>query len=83
MTFEFNWTIIIDIMTGKGGVKMDKLTINQWMGLRELTGEKLAEITGLSVSTVSNIRTGKVEPSLSSLQKIAEALSVKLDDIKV
>lgn len=83
MTFEFNWIIIIDIMTREGGVEMDKLTINQWMGLRELTGEKLAEITGLSVSTVSNIRTGKVEPSLSSLQKIAEALSVKLDDIKV
>ena len=62
---------------------MDRLTLNQWMGLREMTGEKLAEITGLTISTISNIRNRKVVPTLDSLKKIADALDLKLDDIEV
>lgn len=66
-----------------GGNEVGKLTINQWMGLREMSGEKLSEITGLTISTISNIRNRKVIPTLDSLQKIAKALDVKLDEIEV
>jgi len=67
----------------KGGTQMSKLTINQWMGLKEVTGERLAEMTGLTESTISNIRSRKVKPSLDSLIKIAESLEIKLDDIEI
>jgi transcriptional regulator with XRE-family HTH domain len=62
---------------------MSKLTINQWMGLKEINGETLASMTGLTESTISNIRSRKVKPSLDSLIKIAESLGIKLDDIEI
>lgn len=62
---------------------MSKLTINQWMGLKEINGETLASMTGLTESTISNIRSRKVKPSLDSLIKIAESLEIKLDDIEI
>jgi transcriptional regulator with XRE-family HTH domain len=63
--------------------RMSKLTINQWMGLKEINGETLASMTGLTESTISNIRSRKVKPSLDSLIKIAESLGIKLDDIEI
>jgi transcriptional regulator with XRE-family HTH domain len=39
---------------------------------------KLAEAAGLSPSLVSQIERGKSEPSISSLRKLAEALSVSI-----
>ena len=45
---------------------------------KELSTRKLASMSGISASLVSQIETGKVEPSVSSLRKIALALDVPL-----
>ncbi len=43
-----------------------------------LTGSDLAELTGLSVGMLSKIETGSISPSLTTLQTLANALSVPL-----
>lgn len=45
---------------------------------RGLSVRKLAELAGLSPSLVSQIERGRTEPSISSLRKLAEALSVSI-----
>lgn len=62
---------------------MGKLTINQWMGLKEIKGFELAEKTGLTEGTISNIRQGKVKPKLETIQKIAEVLEIGIDEIEI
>ena len=47
------------------------------MGFHRLTNEKLAELLGVSRTTVSNWRTGTKEPNLSSLVKIVELFGVQ------
>jgi transcriptional regulator with XRE-family HTH domain len=50
-------------------------------GYREARGlsvRKLAELAGISPSLVSQIERGRTEPSISTLRKIAEALSVSI-----
>ncbi len=42
---------------------------------------KLAEQTGISKSTLSNIETERVIPTLLQLEKIAKALGVKIGDL--
>ena len=61
---------------------MGKLTIAQWMGLKEVKGFELAEKTGLTEATISKIRNGG-KPSLESLQKIADALEIGIDEIEI
>lgn len=62
---------------------MGELTLKQWMGLKEVTIQKLSEDSGVSVATIANIRSGKVKPNIETLKKIASALDVKIDDIAV
>ena len=47
----------------------------------ELTQEKLADLVDLSPSHMSNIETGTTKVSLVSIVKIANALSVTVDDL--
>ena len=47
---------------------------------REMTQEKLAELTGLSNPHISNVETGSTQVSLKSLIAIANALDVLLCD---
>src|SRR3989304_7274212 len=49
--------------------------------LKALTQEELGERTGLSYKFVGEIERGKVNPSLDSLVKIADALGVKVGDL--
>ncbi len=60
-----------------------KLTLKQWMALRDLTSAELAEKTGVSETTISNIRTGKFKPRIDTLIKIAEALEIEIGDIEL
>ena len=62
---------------------MGKLTLKQWMGLKEITIQKLSEESGVSVGTIVNIRDRKVKPNIETLQKIAAVLDVKIDDIEI
>lgn len=45
---------------------------------RGLTSRKLAEASGISASLLSQIESGRVDPSVSSLRKIAAGLDVQL-----
>lgn len=58
-----------------------KLTLKQWMALRELTSAELAEKSGVSETTICHMRTGKFKPRLDTLIKIAKALKVEIGDI--
>lgn len=54
------------------------------MELRQKQGwlqRDLAAKTGLPVRTIGRIERGEVDPRLSSLSKIAEALSLSLKDL--
>lgn len=52
--------------------------IRTYRQVRGMSVRKLAEAAGLSPSLVSQIERGKSEPSISSLRKLAEALSVSI-----
>lgn len=47
----------------------------------EMSQERLAELAGLSVTHTSHIETGNTKVSLPALVKIANALSVSLDEL--
>lgn len=47
----------------------------------DLTQERLAEITGVSPTHISNIETGTTRVSLTAIVTIANALSVTVDDL--
>lgn len=44
---------------------------------KELTQEKLAELTKIEVRSIVDIEAGKRNPTLKTLNKIAKALNVK------
>ena len=48
---------------------------------QELSQEKLAELAGLDPKTIIQIEGGKRNPTLQTLQRIANALKVNLKDI--
>lgn len=60
-----------------------KLTLKQWMALKDLTSAELAEKSGVSETTICNYRTGKFKPRLVNLIKIADALEVEIGDIEI
>lgn len=62
---------------------MGELSLKQWMGLKEITVQKMAEESGVSPATIMNIRQGKVKPNIETLKKIAAVLDVKVDDIEI
>ena len=47
----------------------------------KLTYRQLAELTGISESTVSRILTGQVDPKYSDVAAIAKVVGASLDDI--
>lgn len=51
--------------------------IQQIRKKKGFTQEKLAEIIGIEVPSMSNIETGKFAPSVETLQKLSIALEVK------
>ena len=46
-----------------------------------MSQRELARRSGIDVSTISRIETGKVQPSLSTLVRVAEGLTVSLDQL--
>lgn len=68
----------------KGNVTMPKFSIEKMQEIRKsanLTYKNLAELTGISESTITKIFGGfNKNPTLSYLRKIADALKCSLDD---
>lgn len=52
--------------------------IQKYRKLNKITQEKLAELVGVEINSISSIETGKYFPSPDNLVKIAEALNVDL-----
>lgn len=48
---------------------------------RRVTLVQLADLTGLSKSTLNNIENAKTSPTLMELEVIAKALGVKITDL--
>ena len=48
---------------------------------RELTLEKLANISGISKSTLQRIEIGAVSPTMDTMEKLAKAMHMKITDL--
>lgn len=55
--------------------------IQKYRKLNKITQEKLAELIGVEINSISSIETGKYFPSPDNLVKIATALDIKLSDL--
>ncbi len=55
--------------------------VRVWRSHRGLSARQLAERTGLSAPYISEIESGKKEGSLSAMKKVADVLSVDIDDL--
>ena len=52
--------------------------INEVMGRKRLTNQKVAELAGVNTKVVSAARNGKGSVKLPSLKKVADALNLDL-----
>ena len=60
---------------------MNYFRIKEVCKQRKMTGERLAEIIGISKTTISQINSGVQRPSFDTLVKISEALHVDVKDL--
>jgi transcriptional regulator with XRE-family HTH domain len=63
----------------KERVMYNTAPINEAMGRERLSNDRVAEMAGLDPATVSRIRNGNPNATLSSLKKVADALSLSLE----
>ena len=54
------------------------LKIREYRKQRKLTIKELAAMTGMSISYISQVERGEIDPSLSSLRKIASVFQLPL-----
>jgi DNA-binding XRE family transcriptional regulator len=52
-----------------------------WREHRGMTAAKLASVVGITPAHVSKLETGKGDPSVPLLRRLAKALGVQLDDL--
>lgn len=55
--------------------------VQKYRKYRNLTQEKLAELVGVDVTSISAVETGKYFPSADNLSKIADVLQIKFADL--
>lgn len=71
-------------MTKKGGeynMKIDKQKLDVAMGNACLTLDAVSKKTGVSITTLTRIRSGQQEPRPVTVGKIAKVLDVKVEDL--
>lgn len=56
--------------------------VRVWRDYRGLSGRALAEAVGISAAYLSQIESGQRDGSFETMQRIAEALKVSLDDLR-
>ena len=57
------------------------LNLKQWRERRGWSLRQLGERSGVSFVTISNIETGKLDPRLSTLERLARALGISIRDL--
>lgn len=61
-----------------------KLSLETWRAERgKMSQEKLSELTGISPTTLSKWENGKSSPTMKNLKKVADALGISIDDIRL
>ncbi|MBO8431520.1 helix-turn-helix transcriptional regulator [Spirochaetes bacterium] len=55
--------------------------VQKYRKYRNLTQEKLAELVGVDVTSISAVETGKYFPSADNLARIVEVLQVQFSDL--
>jgi DNA-binding XRE family transcriptional regulator len=63
-------------LLGRFGAQLKTLRIK-----KKITQEELAFQSNLSLSQIDRIETGKINPTLCTLQKISETLNIKMKDL--
>lgn len=56
--------------------------VRVWRDYRGLSGRALAEAVGISAAYLSQIESGQRDGRFETMQRIAEALNVSLDDLR-
>ncbi len=56
-------------------------TLKIWREFREMTQEKLAEVSGVSRGMIANIESGRKQPGIGSLKKLARALNCDIGNL--
>lgn len=64
-------------------MKIDTERISKLLAEKKLSVSEAAEIAGVSMSTMCNIKNGKVACSYKTIGKIADGLGVELDEIVI
>ena len=84
-TFTFSEITIYYSVYNVLELRFDMLKIREFRKSQKMTIKALAELSGMSISYISQIERGEIDPSLSSLRKIAAGLQVPmymlLDDV--
>ena len=59
-----------------------KLTLDEWMKNKKVSGKEIAEYVGITESTVSMLRTRKHKPRLDTLIALADYLGISINEIE-
>ncbi len=57
------------------------LLLKEWRERRGWSLRQLGERSGVSFANISNIETGKLDPRLSTLKRLARALGISVPDL--
>lgn len=58
-------------------------TIREWRDASGMTQFQLALRVGVTVQSISNWETGLKQPTVSRFQRLADALGVRMDEIRL
>jgi transcriptional regulator with XRE-family HTH domain len=58
-----------------------KILLNDYMDKKKLTERQVSRLTGLSRSTIHEIRTGAAMPRIDTLEILAKGLQIKIGDL--
>ena len=76
MLYKFYIIILLEIIMAGIKILLGK-RIKEIRKRRKLTQEKLAELAGIEIPSLSNIENGKNYPNNETLEKISRALNVR------
>lgn len=58
-----------------------KILLNDYMDKKKLTERQVSRLTGLSRSTIHEIRAGSAIPRIDTLEILAKGLQIKIGDL--
>ena len=60
---------------------MKQIQVRYWRDKKHWTQSQLAAKVGVQTQTISNIETGRTVPQITTLQNLAKALGVSIDQL--